>query len=141
MSILIDKNTKIVVQGLTGEAGSIHGNGMLEYGSAVVAGVTPGKGGTSWESKRGVKIPVFNTVEHAVKATGANASCIFVPGAAAADGASRAGNSARGPRDPSTKLSVDLNQSKVEESESAPAAGVEDRRSAGEWGWGPASLG
>jgi len=86
MSILVDKNTKIVVQGLTGEAGTVHGNGMLEYGSAVVAGVTPGKGGTQWESKKGVKVPVFNTVEQAVAATGCNASVIFVPGAAAADG-------------------------------------------------------
>jgi len=86
MSILVDKNTKIVVQGLTGEAGTVHGNGMLEYGSAVVAGVTPGKGGTTWESKKGVKVPVFNTVEQAVKATACNASVIFVPGAAAADG-------------------------------------------------------
>jgi succinyl-CoA synthetase alpha subunit len=86
MSILVDRSTKIVVQGLTGEAGSIHGNGMLEYGSAVVAGVTPGKGGTSWESKKGQKVPVFNSVEQAVRSTGANASCVFVPGAAAADG-------------------------------------------------------
>ena len=86
MSILVDKNTRIVVQGLTGDAGTVHGNGMLEYGSAVVAGVTPGKGGTTWESKKGVKVPIFNTVEQAVKATEANASCIFVPGAAAADG-------------------------------------------------------
>ena len=86
MSILVDRNTKIVVQGLTGEAGTVHGNGMLEYGSAVVAGVTPGKGGTTWESKKGVKVPIFNTVEQAVGATGANASCVFVPGAAAADG-------------------------------------------------------
>ena len=86
MSILVDKNTRIVVQGLTGEAGSVHGNGMLEYGSAVVAGVTPGKGGTSWGSKKGVHVPVFNTVEQAVRATEANASVVFVPGAAAADG-------------------------------------------------------
>ncbi len=85
MSILVDKNTRIVVQGLTGEAGSVHGNGMLEYGSTVVAGVTPGKGGTSWESKKGVKVPVFNTVEEAVAKTEANASVVFVPGVAAAD--------------------------------------------------------
>jgi succinyl-CoA synthetase alpha subunit len=86
MSILVDKNTQVVVQGLTGEAGSVHGNGMLEYGTQVVAGVTPGKGGQSWESKKGVKVPVFNTVEEAVARTGANASVVFVPGAAAADG-------------------------------------------------------
>ncbi len=86
MSILVDRNTKVVVQGLTGEAGTIHGNGMLEYGTQVAAGVTPGKGGTAWESKKGVKVPVFNTVEQAVRETGANASIVFVPGAAAADG-------------------------------------------------------
>jgi succinyl-CoA synthetase alpha subunit len=86
MSILVDRNTRVVVQGLTGEAGSVHGNGMLEYGTQVVAGVTPGKGGTAWESKKGVPVPVFNTVEEAVARTGANASVVFVPGAAAADG-------------------------------------------------------
>ncbi len=86
MSILVDRSTKVVVQGLTGEAGTIHGNGMLEYGTEVVAGVTPGKGGTAWESKKGAKVPVYNTVEEAVKRTGANASIVFVPGAGAADG-------------------------------------------------------
>ncbi len=86
MSILVDKSTKVVVQGLTGEAGTIHGNGMLDYGTQVVAGVTPGKGGTSWESKKGAKVPVFNTVEEAVRRTGADASVVFVPGIAAADG-------------------------------------------------------
>ncbi|MFN3484697.1 MAG: succinate--CoA ligase subunit alpha, partial [Planctomycetota bacterium] len=75
-----------LVQGLTGEAGTVHGNGMLEYGTKVVAGVTPGKGGTTWESRKGVKVPVFNTVEEAVRKTGATASVVFVPGAAAADG-------------------------------------------------------
>ena len=86
MSILVDKNTKVLVQGLTGEAGTVHGNGMLEYGTQVVAGVTPGKGGTFWESRKGVKVPIFNTCEDAVGKTGANASCVFVPGAFAADG-------------------------------------------------------
>jgi succinyl-CoA synthetase alpha subunit len=86
MSILVDRRTRIVVQGLTGEAGTVHGNGMLEYGSAVVAGVTPGKGGAAWESRKGVKVPVFNTVEQAVRETEADASVVFVPGAAAADG-------------------------------------------------------
>ncbi len=81
MSILVDKNTRVVVQGLTGEAGTIHGKGMLEYGTQVVAGVTPGKGGTRWEDK----VPVFNTVEQAVKETGANVSIVFVPGGGAAD--------------------------------------------------------
>jgi succinyl-CoA synthetase alpha subunit len=86
MSILVDKNTRVVVQGLTGEAGTVHGNGMLEYNTQVVAGVTPGKGGTAWESKKGVKVPIFNTVDEAVRKTEANASIVFVPGAAAADG-------------------------------------------------------
>lgn len=86
MSILVDRNTRVLVQGLTGEAGTVHGNGMLEYGTQVVAGVTPGKGGTTWESRKGVKVPVFNTVEEAVRKTGATASVVFVPGAAAADG-------------------------------------------------------
>ncbi len=86
MSILVGGDTRIVVQGLTGEAGTVHGNGMLEYGSAVVAGVTPGKGGSTWESKKAVKVPVYNTVEEAVRKAGANASVVFVPGAAAADG-------------------------------------------------------
>ena len=86
MSILVDKTTKVLVQGLTGEAGTVHGNGMLEYGTQVVAGVTPGKGGTFWESKKGVKVPIFNTCEDAVEKTSANASCVFVPGAFAADG-------------------------------------------------------
>jgi succinyl-CoA synthetase alpha subunit len=86
MSILVDRETRVVVQGLTGEAGTVHGNGMLEYGTKVVAGVTPGKGGAAWESKKGARVPVYNTVEEAVRETGANASIVFVPGAAAADG-------------------------------------------------------
>ena len=85
MSILVDKKTKIVVQGLTGGTGSFHGSSMLEYGSSVVSGVTPGKGGQAWESKKRVKVPVFNTCAEAVKETGANASVCFVPGAFAAD--------------------------------------------------------
>src|SRR5690242_14238797 len=74
MSILVDKNTKVLVQGITGSAGSFHAQQCLAYGTQVVAGVTPGKGG----AKVG-EIPVFNTVQEAVKATGANASLIFVP--------------------------------------------------------------
>ncbi len=81
MSIWVNRDTRVVVQGLTGEAGTIHGKGMVEYGTKVVAGVTPGKGGTTWEGK----VPVFNSVEHAVRETGANVSIVFVPGAAAAD--------------------------------------------------------
>jgi succinyl-CoA synthetase alpha subunit len=80
MSILIDKNTRVVVQGLTGREGSFHAQQMLEYGTKVVAGVTPGKGGT-----KHLDVPVFNTVAEAVRATGANASIIFVPPPFAAD--------------------------------------------------------
>jgi succinyl-CoA synthetase alpha subunit len=71
----------VLVQGITGSAGAFHAKQMLEYGTAVVAGVTPGRGGESFESK----VPVFNTVANAVKETGANTSCIFVPPPGAAD--------------------------------------------------------
>ena len=81
MSILVDENTKLLVQGITGGEGSFHTRACLEYGTKVVAGVTPGKGGMLWEDK----VPVFNTVEQAAKETGANASIIFVPAAFAAD--------------------------------------------------------
>jgi len=74
MSILVDKNTRVIVQGITGQAGAFHTQKMLEYGTRVVGGVTPGKGGTCCEG-----VPVFNTVSEAVKETGANASVIFVP--------------------------------------------------------------
>ena len=80
MSILIDKNTRVVVQGITGGEGSFHTKQMVEYGSNVVAGVTPGKGGQDVDG-----IPVFNRVEDAVAKEGANASCIFVPAPFAAD--------------------------------------------------------
>ena len=80
MSILIDKNTRLIVQGITGGEGSFHAQRCLEYGTKVVGGVTPGKGGAQVAG-----IPVFNTVERAVKETGANASIIFVPAAFAAD--------------------------------------------------------
>ena len=80
MSILIDKNTRVVVQGITGGEGSFHTKQMVEYGSNVVAGVTPGKGGQDVDG-----IPVFNRVEDAVVKEGANASCIFVPAPFAAD--------------------------------------------------------
>lgn len=86
MSVLIDKNTKVVIQGLTGKEGSFHGKQCLNYGTNVVAGVTPGKGGTIWEDdEKRYKVPVFNTVEDAVRETGANASLIFVPPPFAAD--------------------------------------------------------
>src|SRR5579871_445286 len=80
MSVLINEKTRVVVQGLTGREGSFHAGQMVEYGSKVVAGVTPGKGGTTHE-----KIPVFNTVSDAVRETGADASIIFVPPPYAAD--------------------------------------------------------
>jgi succinyl-CoA synthetase alpha subunit len=80
MSILIDQNTKVVVQGITGGEGAFHTHQMKDYGTKVVAGVTPGKGGQKFEG-----IPIFNTVSGAVKDTGANASAIFVPPAFAAD--------------------------------------------------------
>jgi succinyl-CoA synthetase alpha subunit len=80
MSVLVDKQTKLLVQGITGKEGQFHTRGALDYGTQVVAGVTPGKGGTTAEG-----VPVFNTVADAVKETGANASVIFVPPPFAAD--------------------------------------------------------
>ncbi|MDP4219966.1 MAG: succinate--CoA ligase subunit alpha [Bacteroidota bacterium] len=80
MSVLVDKKTKLVVQGITGGEGTFHTQQMIEYGTKVVGGVTPGKGGTTH-----IGVPVFNTVADAVAATGANATCIFVPPAFAAD--------------------------------------------------------
>ncbi len=80
MSVLVDKKTRLVVQGITGSEGSFHTQQMIEYGTNVVAGVTPGKGGSTHNG-----VPVFNSVADAVAATGANASCIFVPPPFAAD--------------------------------------------------------
>src|SRR6266705_2583603 len=80
MSVLVDKSTRLVVQGITGKEGTFHTKQMVEYGTNVVGGVTPGKGGTKHED-----IPVFNTVAGAVKEAGANASVIYVPPAFAAD--------------------------------------------------------
>lgn len=80
MSILVNKNTKLVVQGITGRDGSFHTSKMKEYGTNIVAGVSPGKGGQTVHD-----IPVFNTVEEAVAKTGANTSIIFVPAAMAGD--------------------------------------------------------
>jgi succinyl-CoA synthetase alpha subunit len=86
MSVLIDKKTKLLVQGITGSEGTFHTSQMLEYGTDVVAGVTPGKGGTEHHPAEFIRpVPVFNTVHDAVEATGANASVIFVPAAFAAD--------------------------------------------------------
>ncbi len=81
MSVLVGKDTRLLVQGITGSAGGFHAKQMIEYGTQLVAGVTPGRGGEKFESK----VPVFDTVVQAVKATGANASCIFVPPPGAAD--------------------------------------------------------
>jgi len=81
LSILIDKNTRLVVQGITGGEGSFHTRQMMDYGTNVVAGVTPGKGGQKFENK----VPVYNTVADAVEKEGANAAIIFVPPAFAAD--------------------------------------------------------
>ena len=80
MSIFVDRGTRLLVQGITGRDGSFHAKQMMEYGTQVVAGVTPGKGGQTFEAK----VPVFNTVAEAVAATGANASVIYVPPAGAA---------------------------------------------------------
>ena len=80
MSILVDKNTRVVVQGITGKEGSFHTGQMIAYGTRVVAGVTPGKGGTEHEG-----VPIFDTVEDAVNETGANATVIYVPPPFAAD--------------------------------------------------------
>lgn len=80
MSIWVNNNTKLMVQGITGSAGGFHAKACKDYGTHVVAGVTPGKGGQEFEG-----IPIFNTVADAVKKTGANASVIFVPAAFAAD--------------------------------------------------------
>jgi succinyl-CoA synthetase alpha subunit len=76
MSIIVDKNTKVVIQGITGREGQFHARQMIEYGTNVVAGVTPGKGGQKMDD-----VPVFNTVAEAVKETGANASMVLVPAA------------------------------------------------------------
>ena len=80
MSILVDKNTKVLVQGLTGKEGTFHAKACAEYGTKIVGGVTPGKGGSTHEG-----FPIFNTVQEGVDKTGANASVIFVPPPYAAD--------------------------------------------------------
>lgn len=88
MSILVDKNTRVVVQGITGKEGSFHAGQMIAYGTKVVAGVTPGKGGAEHEG-----VPIFDTLAEAVKQTGANASVIYVPPAFAADAIMEAADS------------------------------------------------
>ena len=88
MSILVDKKTRLVVQGITGSEGSFHTQQIMEYGTKIVAGVTPGKGGTDFNG-----VPIYNTVEEAVKIQKANTSVIFVPPAFAADAILEAANS------------------------------------------------
>jgi succinyl-CoA synthetase alpha subunit len=81
MSVFINRNTRLIVQGITGRDGSFHAKQMIEYGTQVVAGVTPGKGGQKFEGK----VPIFDTVEQAMKETGANTTVIYVPPPFAAD--------------------------------------------------------
>jgi succinyl-CoA synthetase alpha subunit len=81
MSILVNKDTRVVFQGITGEYGSLHARACIAYGTNVVAGVTPGRGGQRFDDK----VPIYDTVEEAVKREGADTSCIFVPPAGAAD--------------------------------------------------------
>jgi succinyl-CoA synthetase alpha subunit len=84
MAIFIDENTKLVVQGITGRDGSFHTTQMIEYGTRVVAGVTPGKGGQKFAGPKGQQIPIYNSMDQAVSETGANTSVIYVPPAGAA---------------------------------------------------------
>jgi succinyl-CoA synthetase alpha subunit len=86
VSILVNPDTRVVIQNITGSAGGFHARQMLAYGTRVVAGATPGRGGETFEAGAGLpSVPVFDTVKQAVKATGVEASCIFVPPPAAAD--------------------------------------------------------
>jgi succinyl-CoA synthetase alpha subunit len=89
MSVLVDKNTKVIIQGITGGAGSFHAGQCIAYGTQVVAGCTPGRGGQTFEAEapggKKVSVPVLDTVAEAVQKTGADVSCIFVPALGAAD--------------------------------------------------------
>jgi succinyl-CoA synthetase alpha subunit len=94
MSILVDSSTRVICQGITGKAGSFHTDQCLAYGSQFVGGVTPGRGGSTWEGRESKKsLPVFNTVAEAVRKTGADASMIFVPPGGAADAIMEAADS------------------------------------------------
>jgi succinyl-CoA synthetase alpha subunit len=84
MSVLVDKNTKLICQGITGKVGTFHSNGAIQYGTQFIGGVTPGKGGQTWTGENGKGYPVWNTVAEAA-ANGATASMIFVPPPGAAD--------------------------------------------------------
>jgi succinyl-CoA synthetase alpha subunit len=85
MAIFADENTRLIVQGITGRDGSFHARQMMDYGTRIVAGVTPGKGGQWFEGPGGKRVPVFDTMDRAVGETGADASVIYVPPAFAAD--------------------------------------------------------
>lgn len=85
MSVLVNKKTRLICQGITGKVGSFHSNGAVSYGTNFAGGVTPGKGGQTWTSEDGKNFPVWNTVAEAVKEGGATASMIFVPPPGAAD--------------------------------------------------------
>ena len=85
MSVLVNKDTRLICQGITGKVGTFHSNGAVDYGTQFVGGVTPGKGGQTWTSESGKNFPVRNSVEEAVKEDGATASMIFVPPPFAAD--------------------------------------------------------
>jgi succinyl-CoA synthetase alpha subunit len=89
MSVLVDKETRVVVQGITGSAGSFHARQCIAYGTKIVAGCTPGRGGETFTAegpgKQALEVPVFDTVRQSVEATGAEVSCIFVPALGAAD--------------------------------------------------------
>ena len=85
MSVLVDKNSRLICQGITGKVGTFHSNGAINYGTNFVGGVTPGKGGQTWTAENGKNFPVWNTVAEAVKQGGATASMIFVPPPGAAD--------------------------------------------------------
>ncbi|MFV2006724.1 MAG: succinate--CoA ligase subunit alpha [Longimicrobiales bacterium] len=84
MAIFVDETTRVAVQGITGRDGSFHTRQMMEYGTRVVAGVTPGKGGQTFEGPNGASVPIFNTMDEAVREGGANTSVVYVPPAFAA---------------------------------------------------------
>ena len=93
MAILVDDDTRLIVQGITGRDGSFHTGQMIEYGTKVVAGVTPGKGGQSFEGPNGVSVPIFNSMDRAVAETGGNTSIVYVPPAFAAGAIEEAADS------------------------------------------------